>query len=883
MSPRHKTSLISQVEHGKFKHAVLTTYGLDIPFFESSIMRHLLRNGCRNAIVFADGRHLHMELARLAEPGHPHTWWFGKHYSLVPVHHRAAFHPKISLLIGDVIELYVSSANLQPGGLANNRELYHRLSCSSRAPESTHDADTVKGVWLYIRHSLSRRIPTCVQRQLLRIETDVPWLREPATSGAHLVLAPGADAVQALADAIGNSRVNELYVVSPFFDAKLNALDRTIRKLRPRKTILLLQRDSVSIPGDHLAPYKNLEAYNIDCDEYLHAKAVVAECANKSVVLAGSHNVSAPAFDGMNFEASLIRTSDVPFSKLLKLTDHVTDKNRIDLDAENLRLRTKEKNSTNEPRSWLAAAQLDGKSLEVLTRKRFARQCKLVPFRTSGSLEPLTGSPQIVGPNLRFEIASEVPTSAWVAVAVLDSEGQSAPVPLLHVVALESRARSDKELEVGRQIKQLRTDITCLPDLLSNVASLVMSVAAENQDRQPRKRVPRRSSGSQPAVRNIPYEDFLVPWMPKAAHPHHAPARRSNLEIVVAAISRAIEGKEIQNDEFPESQDIGESLAESSLYEEEELAGATLETNPEALPMAGGTKAAAKPVPPPTPDEEKRAALQRAHGKLRSFAARFPVFLAEAAAEHTLPLGIFENLSAVSTLMMQFLARRVAVGRTAVELFDLPTWIKFNVDLFGVLASSQTRFLEKFDWKALNPELHRPVLERFLGYVAIVERICHLEAVEPEDAARILIGLVRVSRLLGVGHEKFDADSIVEAAHTYLQVLVPDAIPPVTIQWIQFVQSIARITLLDNRLRLAHKNAASIAERNRKALPHITIGDWVWWPHADGHFGVVLALDESNATIAYEPNATKLISRPYLLRIEQFPPGPHTRRASARA
>lgn len=766
------------------------------------------------------------------------------------------------------------------------------IACA-RQSIASEEADTIRSVWRYLRDEVSRHIPSCVHRQLSRIESDLPWLNAPINpeTEARVVLGPGSDVVMALRQAIGNDKVSTLFVISPFFDARVAALERTIRQLRPNKTILLLQPHTVSVDGDRLAKYKNLEAYEIKCDSFVHGKVVIAECGRRSVVIAGSHNVSTPAFDGNNFEVGLIRVAqpDSRFSKALRLTDYVSEDNRICLATAGLKYRTDKTTTGTGGNFWLTSAHLEGGYLEVITRTPLHNSCRLVPFRANGPLEPLTAVPQITGEILRFVVPKTVAHRAWVAISVVDADKRSEPVPLLHVAALESRARSTKELEVSQRIKQLRSDLTELPDLLSSVSALLMA-GSEKPVQRPSARHSKKQVSPQHMPRKLPYEDFVVPWIPQGEHLHAPAARPSNLELVVAAISRAIEGGDATTDELNEENeetDADVSLAKTTQYEEEALANDALEKNPGVLAeqLTGGIirdKPDSGALDTPRDlQQEKVRSLERAKTKLRHFATKFPMHLIELAQADKLQFDLFEKLCAVASLMMQFLGRQVTAGKVSIELLNVDTWGDFNVELFNVLSSSEIRFLERFDWKSGDPELYRSAVERFLGYVAAVERLCRLETVGPGKTARILVGLVRFCRLMGVSKAIVREKYVAEAARAFIDLIGSTSIPRPILQWSRFVKSVAKITELDTELRARYRDAAAIAAT--KSGQQLCLGDWVWWPHVEGHVGVVIATDASKAEIAYEPKATKLVSTPYVLPLKEIIPAtsPRSHRALA--
>lgn len=883
MAQPKQDSLIRRVEHARFEHAIFATYTIDIPFFEASVMRHLLRNGCRNSVVFADGDKLAVEMLRLSEPGHGRSsWWYGSHYSLVPVHHTSAFHPKIFFLVGETVEVYVGSGNLAPGGLANNVEIFHRVVCPNQDPVA-EDAAVVRRVWRYIRDSLSARVPPIVRRQLDLAEMDVPWIKfdgkdEP---GSRVVLGPGADVVDAMREAVGEDYVDKLYVMSPFFDARLAAFDRLIEALQPKKTFLLIQPQTVSLPGDKLTRRKRLEAYRIDGDAYVHAKVLVAECSRSSVLLAGSHNVSSPSFDGQNYEASLIRVAGVQmrFSEVLQLTRYIGDENRIPLESNGLRLRDHSARAEGVANQWLTSAQIEGNRVEVLARTKLDQNCRLVPIVRTGALSALAGVPQIAGEILRFAVPEGSSPSLWSAVAVRRGTERSQPVPLLHVGPLESQARSRGEVDAAERIKRLRSDLSELPELLNCVSALLMS-ATQVRVPDAKRRKEKQSSGK--PARQLSYEDFVVPWQSNRENQQGSPARRSTLELVVSAISHAIEGKDLPLLDLGHAVALEErdsALASRSVYKEEALAGGRMESDQQSVRQLGvetrddevsglndDETVQKEKLPESVAQEEKLRGLRRAQIKLRHFAERFPMYLRAQAQAETLSFELFEKLAAAGSLITQFLGRNVRVGRQQVELLNWETWTAFNVDLFDVLSSSQTRFLSRFEWGGSQVDWHRSTVERFLGYVAIVERFCQIGPLETEQASRILVGVLRVCRALGVSKGLIRWKFVNESAKALLDAVQTSDVELRTTDWRGWSRTVARIEKLDAGLRAKYASAAAVADAQSRES-NLWPGDWIWWPATEGHIGVIVAVDGSKIEIVCEPKRTVKVIGSYVVTL----------------
>jgi hypothetical protein len=83
-------NLLNEVAEEGFGSAAFLTYGIDLNFFDTEVMRSLQESGCRNVLVVADGHQLKDDLNSAA-------WlrYVGVHCPIVPVRlGDRAFHPK---------------------------------------------------------------------------------------------------------------------------------------------------------------------------------------------------------------------------------------------------------------------------------------------------------------------------------------------------------------------------------------------------------------------------------------------------------------------------------------------------------------------------------------------------------------------------------------------------------------------------------------------------------------------------------------------------------------------------------------------------------------------------------------------------------------------
>ena len=113
-----RISLLSEIKKGGYDASLITTFNAYFPFYEDVVLRKLVASGVRHNVLL-------MDAGQCTESLNNHPPRFaGRHYSLVPMHSKGAFHPKIILLVGKKKgALLVGSHNMTLAGFGFNREI----------------------------------------------------------------------------------------------------------------------------------------------------------------------------------------------------------------------------------------------------------------------------------------------------------------------------------------------------------------------------------------------------------------------------------------------------------------------------------------------------------------------------------------------------------------------------------------------------------------------------------------------------------------------------------------------------------------------------------------------------------------------------------------
>lgn len=316
---------------GGFHSAFMTTYAFGTLAFEDIPFPRLRGAGCRNIVVFADRTMVNNAFAEFGPPT-----FAGTSYHLIKSKAPRAFHPKITMLIGEKKgRLLIGSANLTALGLGGNKEQVASISYSDEAPETAALFASVLG---YLR----RYVPEDDQWFRVSLERALGsaiWLQgygsEPAFNASGTaelnVLFDRQDlsVLEQIRLSVGDDPISELLVVSPYWDTQLEGLARLQAVLKSPKTHLLIDREN-GFPSAALSKIADVSLFDISenaANRFLHAKLIIARGKAFDHVISGSINCTYPALMGPvaggNAEAAIYKRN-VPGTALglLGLSDY---------------------------------------------------------------------------------------------------------------------------------------------------------------------------------------------------------------------------------------------------------------------------------------------------------------------------------------------------------------------------------------------------------------------------------------------------------------------------------------------------------------------------------------------------------------------------------
>lgn len=248
--------------------------------------------------------------------------WAGVHYRYYPVRlprHAAAFHPKLYITSApDGLSLLVASANLTPSSLYENAEIADLLTLD-RDGQGDRQAFSDLLTLLEALLALPADYLSTDARDSVRVfcgeisELVLMGSSTEASKAARILHSARSGLLQQVATAIPRDEVQEIVAISPFFDRECRAI-RDLASVYPDASLRVITRlEPTDLHYDFLGPLSDrLKVYGFDSPLRLHAKAFLFRTPNRSWLLAGSANLTAPAWlsgieAGGNLEAVVLR------------------------------------------------------------------------------------------------------------------------------------------------------------------------------------------------------------------------------------------------------------------------------------------------------------------------------------------------------------------------------------------------------------------------------------------------------------------------------------------------------------------------------------------------------------------------------------------------
>ena len=282
-----------------YESAILTCFSFDPLYFIQYYLPKLNAINITNVIVLIDAGQYDEaceEFIKYKESNHRSIQLNFSPVRISPSFH-GVFHPKIALLVGPrQCTALIGSGNLTYGGMTYNNEVWNAFSANKVDAE---EAPVIASVW----HYLSSLIPeqNTIREQLTWMTAYSDCLKSIAgisetDSFRFLVNTDAAGIGNQLLSIIGNESVNEIAIVSPYYDKTGTAIAFFNDNLNPEKIVCLGDEETgtwpVSMREDLMDKVAFKSIKDKDMETRTHAKIIQIQTVSATYLLSGSANAT---------------------------------------------------------------------------------------------------------------------------------------------------------------------------------------------------------------------------------------------------------------------------------------------------------------------------------------------------------------------------------------------------------------------------------------------------------------------------------------------------------------------------------------------------------------------------------------------------------------
>lgn len=296
--------------------ALMTTFNLDVDFFERFIAGRIYGNEIKKIALFVDAKELNKAINN--------TWkkslMMGSRYSVNPVRMPGAFHPKVTLLVSnDSAKLIVASANFTQSGYSTNNEVFNVFEVSS---EHTKHLPIIKAAAEFFLRIYSLSYTFRLDDKLMQELQSIPFLdinTDGIKGDTFLLNSIDKPIANQMKDIIGN--VSQIDIAVPFYDNNLEALIRLKKDFNADVVNTYVQnhqsRFNVSKADD--LDYVTVKAFKKfeepESSSFYHGKVIRFLNDNSSWILYGSANCTGAALystaaEGGNVECCILEKGE---------------------------------------------------------------------------------------------------------------------------------------------------------------------------------------------------------------------------------------------------------------------------------------------------------------------------------------------------------------------------------------------------------------------------------------------------------------------------------------------------------------------------------------------------------------------------------------------
>ena len=300
--------LIKEIPSGKFHSALMTSFSINLYYWEIQLLRSLSAKDINFVSALVDSDCLSDQLLKFSKA------FSGRRpldFSLHGYKMKGAFHPKIQFYAGrESVLVLVGSGNLTVMGHGRNLEVWSPVMVESAENPAY---PFIRNVWSYLK-SLYQDLGEEAENIIYSIEENCDLLRndddEPAAEhfigeySIRFFTNQSISLYEQCREWIGNDTIKTITVMSPFYDSKAELIKALYKQYKPQEIRLIIEEGFGSLPKpgnipDYVKLYKwdkIAKASERRYQDYFHSKCFFFEGESNHYMLCGSANASVAAF-----------------------------------------------------------------------------------------------------------------------------------------------------------------------------------------------------------------------------------------------------------------------------------------------------------------------------------------------------------------------------------------------------------------------------------------------------------------------------------------------------------------------------------------------------------------------------------------------------------
>lgn len=293
---------------GSFECAILCTYGLNLQFFENYLLKQNTLYYCDNICVFTD---YNIYQNFLAENYRYQPRWLNKKYLVTCLKTRGIFHSKLFIVASEKeVFVGIGSANLTRDGIASNLELVSLFEFSKN--NLAHSNVLRKSIAYVERLAELSKSKKAIEKVNLLKDICIPLIDSEKSEETELVHNLDRPFVDQIEEFIGDSPIQNIYIISPFFDENLSPLKKLVDHFPDAHVDIYIQQAKSNFPIQQIENLRNSTDIWIfkNTNRYMHGKSIIFRSNDKNIMFCGSANFTKAALLSSskvgNFEIGLI-------------------------------------------------------------------------------------------------------------------------------------------------------------------------------------------------------------------------------------------------------------------------------------------------------------------------------------------------------------------------------------------------------------------------------------------------------------------------------------------------------------------------------------------------------------------------------------------------